>query len=116
MFKWGDYTVGVVVDPTTYAMVFTTTIYPVSAPAGIASVNLVQVAVYPNPASEWLQVRFEALEHNTEVALYDLSGRQLAIRTLTAGCSEVSLPVSQLADGVYLLRVGEATAKVVVRH
>lgn len=124
--KWAEPAAGVVIDSFSYEWdsvtywsyiyIYPMTINPVSVPAGIASVQMMTVNVWPNPAALMLNVRFDALQNATEAALYDLSGRQLVVRSVAAGSSEVSLPVSQFADGVYLLRVGEATAKVVVRH
>lgn len=124
--KWAEPAAGVVIDSFSYEWqgvtywsyiyVYPMAISPVSVPVGIASVQMMTVNVWPNPATLMINVRFDAQQTATEAALYDLTGRQLVVRPVAAGSSEVSLPVSQLADGAYLLRVGQAVAKVVVRH
>ena len=107
IFKWGDMAVATnfdsiyVVDSAygnywMFSSVFTTEVHPVSVPdtthEGISTVADVEVSVYPNPATEWVNVRFGALGNDTEAAMYDLP------------------------NGIYMLRIGAASAKVVVRH
>lgn len=119
--KWADPAAGVVVDSVDYGeygifyiYVYPMTIYPVSDPAGIASVENLSVSVFPNPAAAMVNVTFDALEQSAEAALYDMSGRAVYRRSLAAGSTGVQVPVNQLGEGVYLLRVAGAAAKVVV--
>ncbi len=124
--KWAEPAAGVVIDSFSYEWdgatywsyiyVYTMEIHPVSDPAGIAEVEAVEVTVYPNPAATMLSVRCERLNRSTEVAVYDMTGRKVYGRAVAAGNSEVQIPVSQLPNGAYMLRVGEGMAKVVVRH
>lgn len=120
--KWADPAAGTVVDSSLwdgvwyYTYVYTMEIHPVSAPSGIAGIETVDVTVYPNPVATVLNVRCERLDQVGEVAVYDLTGRKVYGREVAAGSTEVQIPVSQLTDGAYLLRVGESAAKVVVRH
>ena len=67
------------------------------------------LAIHPNPTGDkvWLDRPSEAA-----VELYDAHGRRL--RTLPAGTLTVSL--ADLPEGVYLLRTGSATAKVIKRR
>ncbi len=118
--KWCDPAAGVVVDSMLYDSVWYYTyvypmeIHPVSDPAGIASVENLSVSVFPNPAAAMVNVTFDALEQTAEAALYDMSGRAVYRRSLAAGSTGVQVPVNQLGEGVYLLRVAGAAAKVVV--
>lgn len=124
--KWAEPAAGIVIDSFSYEWdgatywsyiyVYTMEIHPVSDPAGIAEVEAVEVTVYPNPVATMLSVRCERLNRNTEVAVYDMTGRKVYGRAVAAGNSEVQVPVSQLPNGAYMLRVGESAAKVVVRH
>lgn len=122
--KWADPAAGVKVDSMyyegwgwSYIYVYPMTIYPVSQPtSGINDIETLAVQIYPNPASTQLSVRFDALRHGAEMALYDMTGRKCYTYMLAAGTSQAIVPVSQLANGIYLLRMGENAVKVVVRH
>jgi hypothetical protein len=67
-------------------------------------------SLYPNPSSGAVMLPAAAL--GQWVAVYDLSGRQV----FGANASERALDLSQLANGLYLLRVGTKTYKVVIQH
>ena len=118
--KWAEPAAGVVVDSSEYdgywyyTYVYPMEVHPVSVPVGIAEVNSVNVSLYPNPAAVLINVTFEPLEANSEVELFDMAGRRVAARPVAAGTSSVQLPVSQLNEGVYVLRVAGAAARVVV--
>jgi hypothetical protein len=116
MFKWGDYTVAVTVDTVTWAVVFTDSIYAVSVPVGINEAVMVDVTVWPNPASEVLYVRCETLQAGAEVAMFDLAGRKVFAQRVAEGTEGVRIATAAMPAGIYMLRVGNGTAKVVVRH
>ncbi len=131
IFKWGDMAVATnfdsiyVVDSAygnywMFSSVFTTEVHPVSVPdtthEGISTVADVEVSVYPNPATEWVNVRFGALGNDTEAAMYDLNGRRLFVRTIEAGATGMRIDTNAMPNGIYMLRIGAASAKVVVRH
>jgi hypothetical protein len=116
MFKWGDYTVAVTVDTVTWATVFTDSIYAVSVPVGINEAVMVDVTVWPNPASEVLYVRCETLQAGAEVAMFDLAGRKVFAQRVAEGTEGVRIATAAMPAGIYMLRVGNGTAKVVVRH
>ena len=123
--KWADPAAGIVVDSMEYngywyyMYNYPMTIYPVSVPqseGGINSADAMDVQLYPNPASTQIVVRFDALQCNTEAALYDMTGRKVYAQILNAGENQMTVPVAQVANGIYLLRVGQCSTKVVVRH
>lgn len=122
--KWGDPAAGVVVDSMyydgygwSYIYVYPMTIYPVSQPTqGISTVERIDVRFYPNPANAQLHVSFTALANNSHAVLYDMTGREVYHRNLTAGESEFTLPVAQMANGIYMLRISGSTVKIAVKH
>lgn len=81
--------------------------FTLSTPTGLDEVDgaVGDLAVWPNPAQEVLHVR-QAGEV-IEVAVYDLSGREL-LRLTPAPGEEVQVPVADLQAGTYLLRVRTA--------
>ena len=76
---------------------------------GINDVNKVNVAVYPNPASDKLNVEGEGI---SEVQLMDINGR-----TVMSANKGGMLNIASLANGVYVIRVvtaeGVHTQKIV---
>lgn len=70
---------------------------------GIGDVEAEILSVYPNPATRWI-----AVEGRGGYVLTDLKGRELM-----RGTAPTRLDISGLADGIYLLRCGEATLRVV---
>jgi hypothetical protein len=80
-----------------------------------------QVDVFPNPASEMLQVRyFNALdEKTTRLALFNAAGELVLERSFQIHSGEMLLQMSLqgLSDGLYLLTMnGNALKPVVVQH
>ena len=62
--------------------------------------------LYPNPATEWLNLSFySAIEQETEMSIMDLSGRVGIVRPLRLykGINEIQIPVGELANGMYLM-------------
>lgn len=76
---------------------------------GIEDVDNVNVSVYPNPANDVLNIEGEGIQ---EVELMDVNGRTV-MTTANAG----SLNISNLASGIYVVRVitnnGISTQKIV---
>jgi hypothetical protein len=77
--------------------------------------------VFPNPASEVLNVRLEQgqFKERTQVTLMNLLGQPLAERQLDGGEAQLQLPVHNLPAGTYQLRVimggRQATQKVLIK-
>lgn len=81
--------------------------YESNYPVGIQSAEQPRLSVSPNPATD--QLRIEGCA-NSEACLYDISGR-LVLRQLCQGSA--TLNISSLPQGVYFLKSGTHTAKVV---
>lgn len=87
--------------------------------------SLTGVTYYPNPASEYLTISFPStLPGTASVELVDLTGTLVLTQSGTqtiGGLTTVTLPVSQLASGVYFYRLrtdngAVATGIFTVRH
>ena len=109
-FKWGDYTVGVTIDTVTYAMVFPMDIHPVSVPQtqGIDATETLSLSVYPNPAAD--MVTLTGINASATAMLYDMRGSIVATFVVNG---ETRLNLSNLAAGVYMLRVADSVVKIV---
>lgn len=60
--------------------------------------------LFPNPTGTSLTLRSMALPLQGEVEVYDLRGRVLLSRSLASPLKEVTLDVSALPEGIYILR------------
>ncbi len=77
--------------------------------------------VMPNPASESVLISFpEALDSEAQVQLLDASGRMVQTAQTAAGATNMSMNVSNLPNGMYILTIQDANAigtkKIVVKH
>ncbi|NOQ73802.1 MAG: T9SS type A sorting domain-containing protein [Crocinitomix sp.] len=79
----------------------------------------VTVSVYPNPASNFVNVVMENEHNNVDFTLYNILGEAVVTAKLNAGTNEVAL--NKLPNGVYfysILKEGNIleTKKLIVRH
>jgi hypothetical protein len=75
--------------------------------------------VFPNPASDVVNVTFEADNADYTIAIVDLQGRTMSSQELSSlnGAQSIALPVSNLAKGSYIVTItsnGVSTSKNVV--
>ena len=66
------------------------------------------MVLYPNPANDY--VRLEGIEANSEVRIYNAMGA--LVKVLNANPNE-EIGISELSDGLYVLRCGNATLRFV---
>lgn len=106
--------VGVTPNPTAmngYVAEFN--LQPMGLPGDAASPGLV---LWPNPAHETVQVQLPVGSPTALTAeLRDLTGRVVRTVPVGAGTTEVRLPLHGLASGIYALRCGAATHRLVVQ-
>jgi hypothetical protein len=74
--------------------------------------------VYPNPASDVLNIKFDA-NFETSVNLMDLTGKIVATQNAQAGAVTTAFQIADLNAGIYFVNVksanGSATQKVVIK-
>jgi hypothetical protein len=71
--------------------------------ADVPTRSITQAKVYPNPTTAMLFVDLPKDRGTARAVLYDLHGRQLQQQTGTA--SNLTLDLSNLPNGVYLLKI-----------
>lgn len=81
--------------------------FQLEAVAGINEMTGTEFNVFPNPASDKLNVTFEAANSDYQVAIMDLQGRTVASQNLQSlnGAQTVEFAVSDLAKGSYIVTV-----------
>jgi hypothetical protein len=79
----------------------------------VDELDALNVKLYPNPVSNILGVQLAGKAVNSEVKLMNTSGQ--VIKSLVANTGSVSIDVSALSNGVYLISVSNGDEKVIKR-
>ena len=81
------------------------------AEAGIDNIDEISLEVYPNPASDIVNVSFEA-EGDYTITITDLAGREVATQLLSnlTGSQKIAVPTNDLNSGNYIISVATAGA------
>jgi hypothetical protein len=93
----------------------------ISSVANVEESQMSNISVFPNPATESVNVMFEAIGSEFQVNLMDITGRLMNSQVLSgvSGTQTVTFPVSNLAKGSYIVKIsGEgysSTRNVVVK-
>ncbi len=76
---------------------------------GLEALSNEGFAIYPNPATDNINVAFEAQNGTYQISIVDLTGRVLATQTLSnaTGSQVVEMPVNELATGNYLVTIAK---------
>ncbi len=87
--------------------------------AGLNEMETIAMNVFPNPASDLVNVSFEANNNDFSVSLVDIQGRTIATKSFTnlVGSQLVSFSTESIAKGSYIVTVtsnGATTTKNVV--
>lgn len=79
------------------------------AEAGIDNIDEISLEVYPNPASDIVNVSFEA-EGDYTITITDLAGREVATQLLSnlTGSQKIAVPTNDLNSGNYIISVATA--------
>lgn len=83
-------------------------------PDGVFEANRPTFNIYPNPASSLLTISASFGLQGNNIAIYDLSGKQLILEVATSATHTIN--TSNLANGLYLLVVKDATQQVQLRQ
>jgi hypothetical protein len=76
--------------------------------------------LYPNPANENVQLNFEGFSGETQLHIFDVSGRLLIQKNINEGVNLISINTQELPAGSYLIRLGSNQnrmyRKLIVQH
>ena len=80
------------------------------ATLGLAEAQTINMEVFPNPASDVVNVKFDGQGGDYTVSIIDLSGRTVSSKVVTgAGSTAVEVPVTGLVAGNYLVSIANET-------
>lgn len=69
-------------------------------------------SIYPNPASDKITITGN-FNSGADLLLFDMNGKKLVQRKIISNITDLTLPV--LPKGIYMVRIGEATQKLVIQ-
>lgn len=93
-----------------YAYVWTNPVVPVPEPVSVVNYDNQNLNVYPNPCTESIRIQTSV---NEDVVVYNLQG---AVVMSTVATDEITtLDVNGLSSGIYFVKSGNKTAKIVKR-
>ena len=80
--------------------------------ASLGEMETIGMEVYPNPATDVVNVKFEGQGGDYQIVITDLAGRQVAATSVVNanGAQTVALPVSELGAGNYLVTIAKEGA------
>ncbi len=87
-----------------------------AAPTGLASTLLddVTIDMYPNPAHGQVQIEMAPQSISRSVLVFNALGQQVLAGQLPAHSTGAALPLARLVPGVYTVRCGRASRRLVV--
>ncbi|WMI69640.1 S8 family serine peptidase [Mangrovimonas sp. YM274] len=103
----GEYTVTVSHKGTLEGDVqdFSIVITGIDATLGVDDNQAQNVAVWPNPAKDVINLKLTSVENNSNVSLYDIHGRMVYQSELKSSSLLHTINVKEFASGVYFLNV-----------
>lgn len=89
---------------------------PISAPEGFYTFNVGDptnvaeqifnnIELYPNPADNYLYIKFNELNSNSDIEVYDIIGTKIANMQVEPNFETISLDLSKFNSGLYFLKI-----------
>lgn len=85
----------------------------ISSPTSNADIENTQISVYPNPATDVVNVVLPDSGENTPIVIYNIAGSIVKQINGQAGLNTIS--VSDLSGGVYIVKANQLTQKLIVK-
>jgi hypothetical protein len=82
-------------------------------PLGVQDIESGSFAIYPNPTSDILNIATNDVEAGS-ISIIDLSGRTVLETPLTAGSNNLTVNVSTLAAGSYIVKIADTVQPLII--
>ena len=89
-------------------------IYEGEDPNGISSLSATKARIYTNPNSKQIFVEYPVAKLRT-IDVYSIDGRKMETRIHTDNINNTTIDCTQLQKGLYIVRVGEYSQKVMIK-
>ena len=80
------------------------------------TINIVPaILLHPNPAATEAIIQMKSAVDDVEIGIYTLSGRLIQQKKYSTGETQIRLPLDQVANGIYLVRIKQAGIEQVLK-
>ena len=94
-------------------------VYDAVSPANIEIFQTQTFKLFPNPADEFVELRFDALKSNGSVSIFDITGKEVYQTSIISKQDQLKLQTSELKPGIYLVslatELGRSVQKLVIQ-
>jgi hypothetical protein len=77
--------------------------------ARISKAEVLELQIIPNPTSGYFRLQLPPLEANASLHIIDLQGKTVRTETLAKDEKSLELDISELSNGIYLIRINDGT-------
>jgi hypothetical protein len=74
------------------------------------------VNVFPNPAKEYIKISVTDNLINRKVELFNVMNQKMADYLINGGIEEFVIPLKNLTDGIYFLKIGDANTRFIIQN
>ncbi|MDR2085211.1 MAG: T9SS type A sorting domain-containing protein [Bacteroidales bacterium] len=92
------------------------------AHAGIDDIDGSSISIYPNPANDYMEIKFEKYEGKTEISVYDSSGKLVDVMALniTSETERIRRSTTLYKNGIYFIHIKNnktsITERIIIQH
>lgn len=94
-------------------------VYDAVSPAKTMNIQTQSFKVFPNPADEFVELKFDALKSNGLLSVFDITGKEVFQTQLLFKQEQVNIQTSDLKAGIYLItlttELGRSVQKLVIQ-
>ena len=80
----------------------------VTDPLSVNEYNIIQLDVYPNPAIDIVNIKLNTLNEDADLEIYNMLGKVVMQKSYDFNAESLSIDVSQLTTGIYILKVSNS--------
>jgi hypothetical protein len=94
-------------------------VYDAVSPANTIKIQTQTFKLFPNPADEFVEIKFDALKSNGRLSVFDVAGKEVFQTLLLNKQEQIKIQTSDLMPGIYLVTVttelGRSVQKLVIQ-
>ena len=80
----------------------------------LSFIEICDIEVYPNPASDFITINYAVMDYNNKnIVIFDTNGKLIKSMSITKPIGTISVDISDLKSGIYLLNFGDEYSKTI---